>query len=74
MQVEGLYVGKSATHLYFASWYGSPNFRIHKDKVVQHRVSDKNPKLVTFKNLEDVELLPYGFDFSKAVKSKIKSN
>ena len=25
---------------------------------------------VTFKDLDDVELLPYGFDFSKAVKSK----
>lgn len=70
MMVEGLYVGKSATHLYFASRYGSPNFRVHKDKQVQYRVSEKNKKLVTFRELEDVELLPYGFDFSKVVTPK----
>lgn len=74
MRVDGLYVGKSDTHLYFSSWYGSPNFRVFKDKVVEYKVSEKNKKLVTFKNLEDVELLPYGFDFSKVVKSKSKSN
>ena len=33
MQVVGKYVGKSVTHLYFSSWYGSPNFRVRKDKV-----------------------------------------
>lgn len=68
MQVVGKYECKSVTHLYFSSWYGSPNFRVHKEKVVQYRVSDKNPKLVTFKNLEDVELLPRGFDFSKVIQ------
>ena len=68
MQVVGIYEGKSVTHLYFSSWYGSPNFRVHKDKVVQYKVSDKNPRHVTFRNLEDVELLPRGFDFSKVIQ------
>ena len=67
MQVVGQYVGKSVTHLYFSSWYGSPNFRIHKDKVVQFK-KNPNSKIVTFKNVDDVELLPYSFDFSKVIK------
>ena len=70
MQINGLYVGKSETHLYFSNWYGSPNFRVHKDKQVQYRISEKNKKLVTFKNLEDVELLPRGFDFSKVISKR----
>lgn len=67
MQVVGKYVGKSVTHLYFSSWYGSPNFRVRKDKVVQYKKSP-NSKVVTFKNVDDVELLPYSFDFSKAIQ------
>ena len=67
MQVVGKYVGKSVTHLYFSSWYGSPNFRVRKDKVVQYKKSP-NFKVVTFKNVDDVELLPYSFDFSKAIQ------
>lgn len=67
MQVEGQYIGKSVTHLYFRSWYGSPNFRVHKDKQVQYRTYS-NSKVVTFKNVNDVELLPYGFDFSKVIQ------
>ena len=67
MQVQGKYEGKSVTHLYFSSWYGSPNFCVHKDKVVEYR-KNPNSKIVTFKNLEDVELLPYGFDFSKVIQ------
>lgn len=69
MQVTGKYIGKSESHLYFSSWYGSPNFRVRKDKTVLCRV-ELNSKIVTFKDLDDVELLPYGFDFSKAVKCK----
>ena len=67
MQVTGKYVGKSATHLYFSSGYGSPNFRVHKDKVVQYK-KNPNSKIVTFKNIEDVEFLPYDFDFSKVIQ------
>ena len=67
MQVQGKYEGKSVTHLYFSSWYGSPNFRVHKDKVVEYR-KNPNSKIVTFKNLDDVELLPYGFDFGKVIQ------
>lgn len=67
MQVQGKYECKSVTHLYFSSWYGSPNFRVRKDKVVQYK-KNPNSKIVTFKNLEDVELLPYGFDFSKVIQ------
>ena len=67
MQVTGKFVGKSVTHLYFSSWYGSPNFRVHKNKEVQYNVNLKS-KVVTFKNVDDVELLPSGFDFSKVVQ------
>ncbi len=67
MQVTGKFVGKSVTHLYFSSWYGSPNFRVHKNKEVQYNVNLKS-KVVTFKNVDDVELLPRGFDFSKVIQ------
>lgn len=66
MQVTGKFIGKSVTHLYFSSWYGSPNFRILKNKDVQYNVNLKS-KVVTFKNADDVELLPYGFDFNKVL-------
>ena len=69
MQVVGKYVGKSVTHLYFSSWYGSPNFRVHKNKEAQYKINLKS-KIVTFKNVDDVELLPYGFDFSKVIQKQ----
>ena len=70
MQIQGLYVGKSETHLYFTDWYGSGNFCVRKDKTVEYKVSEKNKKLVTFKDWNDVELLPHSFDFSKVISKR----